>query len=914
MRSKVTYIILCFLFCRSFSVVAQQIVSVNGLVRDEQTKEALAFATIQLIAENNITYGAITDAKGHYQFSNLAPGTYTIVISYLGYDQVKKEIRLSKKQTLTTYLHASSTSLDEVVVTASESKGLTSASKIDRTAMAHLQPSSFTDLLELLPGGKSVDPDMGSANLIRIREAGSTNEGIASQGVSFHVDGISLQTDANLQYVPGSTSIGAEKESVSKGMDMRTISTDNIESVEIVRGMPSVEYGNLTGGIVLIKRKSTQTPFSARFKTDQYSKLFSAGKGVGLKGGKDILNLDLSYLDSRIDPRDSRENYKRITGSTRWHATRAWGENSMKWNINADYTGSFDNIKRDKDITAREDRYRSSYDKWSIGGEWLIKFSPETFTRQLRARASFSQEFNKIEETKSIFLDRPTAVTLNREQGESDGLFLSDNYIANMVIDGKPQYANVNLSGEFGARWLNVQHTIKAGVDWSSSKNRGEGQVYDLTRPLNTSFGLRPRTYKEIPALEKASFYLEENMSLPLGEHQLNVVAGVRGFSLLHLDEKYRMKGKLYVDPRFNLQWRLPALGSNNDWFLTFSASLGWLSMSPGMAQLYPDMKYADIAQLNYYNNDPNYRRINFMTHKWDQTNYELTPARNRKWEVRFDLSHSGNNLSVTYFRERMNNAFRNISYYRILPYKKYDNTSIDGSELTAPPALEDFTYTDDALINVYSKVGNGTRMRKEGVEFTFSSKRIQLLKTRITINGAWLKTLYSNAMPTYQSASILLNGEQLKYIGLYDWEDGTEKQLFNTNFMLDTYLQRLGMTISASAQCTWMTSTRNLWNNGLPVSYIGKDGVVHPFTQEDEKDAQLQHLVNEYPDSYFNRNTIPFEMQVNLKATKKIGRYVHLALFVNRLLSVSPDYYRNEQLIRRSYSPYFGMEMNLSF
>lgn len=72
--------------------------------------------------------------------------------------------------------------------------------------MEHLQPTSFTDLLELLPGGKSVDPNMGSANLIKIREAGNTSETIASLGVGFVVDGMTVNTDANLQYQQGTKS------------------------------------------------------------------------------------------------------------------------------------------------------------------------------------------------------------------------------------------------------------------------------------------------------------------------------------------------------------------------------------------------------------------------------------------------------------------------------------------------------------------------------------------------------------------------------------------------------------------------------------------------------------------------------------------------------------------------------------
>lgn len=898
MKSKVTYIFFWFFIGSSFPVIAQQIVSLSGQVRDEQTKETLAFATIQLIDHDKVKYAAITDINGTYHLSEIIPGEYRIVISYLGYDKTDQKILITKKLTLPFYLKSSSTSLNEVVVTASESKGITSASKIDRTAMQHLQPTSFTDLLELLPGGKTTDPNMGKSNLIRMREAGSTSEAIASLGVGFVVDGMPVNTDANLQYIPETTK-GDAKESVSKGVDMRTISTDNIESVEIVRGIPSVSYGNLTGGLVIIKRKNTETPFSARFKADQVSKLASIGKGIRLtNSGNDILNADLSYLDSKVDPRDSRENYKRLTASLRWNALRQVQRGGMEWNASVDYTGSFDNVKRDKDITIKEDKYKSSYDQFRLNGGWQWK-PDQSFIKALRADVSLSQSFDRIEEVKSVAIDRPMAVPNSLEEGEADGIYLPYSYIANMVVDGKPLYARMKLSGDFGFKWGKSTHSLKSGIEWNYDKNLGDGRVYDLTRPLNPASINRPRKYSDIPAGERLSFYVEEGIKLPVGAHRFQLVAGVIGTNMLNLSEQFNMKGKVYIDPRFNLQWQLPALGANKDWFMEISAGIGWLSKMPTLAQMYPDMKYIDIVQLNYYHTNPDLRHINLMTYKWDNTNYALEPARNRKWEVRWSLAHKGNNFSVTYFEEKMNNAFRDMSYYRTLNYKKYE---------------ADMSYTPDTLINAYTKVGNGTRVRKQGVEFQFSSKRIDLLKTKITVNGAWFRTIYSTRDPQYKESSILLNGEQLKYIGLYDWEDGTEQQRFNTRFMFDTYLPKLGLIFSTTAECTWFTNSRNLWNDGVPVSYINKRGIVSEFTAADATDLQLQHLVKRYSSTYFNKETVPFAMDINLKATKKIGKYMDVSLFVNRILNVYPEYTRYDQLIRRTSSPYFGMEANLTF
>lgn len=183
-----------------------------------------------------------------------------------------------------------------------------------------------------------------------------------------------------------------------------------------------------------------------------------------------------------------------------------------------------------------------------------------------------------------------------------------------------------------------------------------------------------------------------------------------------------------------------------------------------------------------------------------------------------------------------MNNGFGNLTYYKSLAYKLYDPSSIDGSTLTAPPELSELAYTDEYNLDVYSTVGNVMKMEKEGVEFQFSSKRIELLKTRVTVYGAWIKNIYSSDVPKYKASSILLDNKQLEYVGLYEGEEGTESQAFNTNFMFDTYLQRLGLTFSTSLQCTWYTNRRNLWNDGMPVSYIDQSGETYPSVPKMQK------------------------------------------------------------------------------
>ncbi|MFR4025192.1 MAG: hypothetical protein ACLTZY_04965 [Alistipes indistinctus] len=116
-------------------------------------------------------------------------------------------------------LEPDAVNLDEVVVTASESRGMTSSSKIDRQAMEHLQPSSFADLVSLLPGERSTVPDYGCCQpdlcLRRrgsgIQTDGSTDYDISSLGTSFLMDGVPINTKANMSYLAGNTDNGLRK-------------------------------------------------------------------------------------------------------------------------------------------------------------------------------------------------------------------------------------------------------------------------------------------------------------------------------------------------------------------------------------------------------------------------------------------------------------------------------------------------------------------------------------------------------------------------------------------------------------------------------------------------------------------------------------------------------------------------------
>ena len=264
-----------------------------------------------------------------------------------------------------------------------------------------------------------------------------------------------------------------------------------------------------------------------------------------------------------------------------------------------------------------------------------------------------------------------------------------------------------------------------------------------------------------------------------------------------------------------------------------------------------------------------------------------------------------------------MNDGFRSSSSVRPYSYRDYDEGAINSNTLTGKPSLDNLPYTDKKILGTYSTTTNGSRMIKEGMEWQLSTKRLDALKTRITVNGAWFRTTYTNSQPMFRSnTTAVIEGTPVNdlYIGCYDSRTGNVREQLNTNFMADTYIPRLDLSFSITAECMWYTSSRSIRSNGVPLEYMDNEGNIHEYTEECKSDTYLQWLVNKYNDSAWLTQRVPFYMFLNLKVTKGFGKWMKAALFVNRMIDYMPDYTTNSGLkVRRTSKPYFGMEMNFS-
>ena len=87
--------------------------SVSGYIKDAANGETLIGATVFI---KGTTIGTSSNVYGFYSLS-LSPGAYTLVISYIGYTPIEKEITLNNNVVLNVELTEESTQLEAVVIT-----------------------------------------------------------------------------------------------------------------------------------------------------------------------------------------------------------------------------------------------------------------------------------------------------------------------------------------------------------------------------------------------------------------------------------------------------------------------------------------------------------------------------------------------------------------------------------------------------------------------------------------------------------------------------------------------------------------------------------------------------------------------------------------------------------------------------
>ena len=946
-----------FLFSTSLYAEEHQIkkFQVSGKILNEEDGQPLEIATIVI----SNTLWATTDAEGNFMIRQVPAGKYTYEVSYLGFQKKTGTIVVDRViDTLLIRMVPLSLGLDEIVVTAQEQK-LGSSSAISQSAIQHIQPKSIEDLLQLLPGNLTRNPDLSTVGQVALREiSGDDNNAL---GTAVILDGAPMTNDANLQAYStaksGSNSSNkmngmSEQTTSGRGIDLRTLSPDNIESVEVIRGIPSVESGNLTSGALVVKTKSGATPLEAKAKVDPNSKMFYVGKGFHLGGNRGAMNLAVDYTQSYADIRKRYEGFDRITGDIGYSNTFLKQSRPLSFNFRMMYFRNVNNVKSDPQMVTDE-RIKNNNQgiRLSIDGNWRLNSSwISNLTYSLSVQYTHQEDYSKQQVVQSSGVSPYASSYVS---GEFAVPYLNSSYYSEFTIDGKPLdiFGQLKTTRQF--QFSGDHYTaLKVGLEWRYNVNRGEGLVYDPEFPPSNSGNqtIRPRSFKSVPAMKSFSYFLEDKTMVGLASTLLTFQAGVR-FSHLFVDEELAQRKNIFtLEPRINFNYRFLNT-DNNRWIdeLSLTGGFGIASKTPTLLHLYPNKTYFDHIAFNYYDteNPANSLAVMQTTVVENTSNPDLKPALSRKFEVGLTGRVNKVRGNVTFFYEKHKNEFSFMGMPSIVPYRKY-SVPVGGqrpfyqdgqvSYYDAGGQIQQAAVTMDTAMSTYSIPVNSYRTEKKGIEYSLNLGRINPIRTEIIVDGAWFHIKRRTTQPYYSSVSGSYAGKPYPYLALMPGGSGTVENRFNTTFRFVTHIPQLKMIFSTTAQVVWYQSSRRIYeddqgrqvfyrdqilNGGKeewkyfvdPVGFLDKSGQLHEWLPEYREQGKYNMMMSSFShEKYFDKEVYAPNCFLNFRLTKEFGKMLDLSFTANNFLKIT-QLHRNKTTggYKDMLIPlYFGAELKL--
>lgn len=856
-------ILLFLLIGYGLSTTLAQHVIVAGRITDDDTHKPIAFVTI-LMKENG--YWAITGDDGSFSMKNIPVGKATLTIQCLGYATRQLTLDIVKDiPRLRITLKQETLKLDEVTVTAQRKNNESTTSYIiDRTALDNQQIVSVSDLSTLLPGGKTVNATLMNDSRMALR-SGSQEGGNASFGTAIEVDGIRIDNNA----AAGETA----------GASTRAISSSNIESVEIVTGIPSVEYGDLSNGVVKVNTRKGKSPFIVEGKMNQHTKQIALNKGFDLGHNKGVLNASIEHAKSFSNIASPHTAYQRNILSL--HYMNIFMRESAPLTLNVGVTGNIGGYHAEADpdnelddySKVRDNALRANFElNWLLNKRWITNLS---------LRGAFSTS----DRTSESSAHTNSATTLAYIHAMNEGYFIATNYDSNPdapVILGPTGYWNVKqysaskpmnwslrLKGDWTRRFGKVMSRLMLGAEYTGSRNNGRGTYYDDLRYAPT---WREFRHDDLPTLNNIALYAEEKVTIKTSKlSRMELTAGLRDDITMISGSDYGTVNSL--SPRFNgryIFWQNRRKHTITD--LVLHAGWGKSVKLPSFQILYPTPSYYDTEVFRSQSTADNttlsawYCRPSKAIYnpdlKWQYTN---------QTDIGIEMNIKGTRISLSAFHHRTYNAYMASNVYTPFSYNYTPVASLEN--VSIPSADRIYTIDQEGIITISDATGtmspirldvdqngnklyntrrfyqtntryiNASPIDRYGLEWIVDFKQIKALNTSLRLDGNYYyyKSADETLFASMNNSNTKMTGTQepYQYIGWYrgtnsagaavtSVANGAISKALNLNTTITTHIPKIRLIVALRLEAT-------LYNYHKAISEL--DGAVRGIALNSQAD-----------------------------------------------------------------------------
>lgn len=944
MKQLRQFLLMILLLVSADVMTAQQnraLFSISGKVVDAKTGEPVIGAAVNV---EDTGIWAISDENGTFFLPDIRPGDYAVQFSCLGF--VDKRLSFVVKKdipNLTIKLDQNTLALNSVVVTAERDKeGMNTSLKFGANALNHLQMSNVTDISALLPGGKTVNPDLTKDNAVSLRSGGLA-AGNAAFGTALEVDGVRVGNNASF----GSMS----------GTGTRNISTENVQSIEVITGVPSAEYGDLNSGMVRINTRKGLTPWNITFAVNPRTYQASASKGIDLMKNRGVLNVSAEWTRATQKLSSPYTSYTRRGFSASYSNTF---KNVLKFEVGA--TGNIGGMNTKNDPDAYKgtwSKVRDNVLRANTSLTWLLR---KSWITNLKLDASVNYNDNRSQD----HAYGSSASMLPAVHSELAGYYLADrlpvSYFSDKVIDSKELDYAASLKYEWFKKSGKRLSKLKAGVQWKANGNVGEGEYYK--DPSVAANGYRPRPYSQYPFMHNVAAYIEEDYTFPIGKTSLQISAGLRLDNLFVKDTDYRNVSSL--SPRFNAKWKI----SDN-----FSIRGGWgvSEKLPSFYILYPVQKYRDIQTFGFSHGDAS-------SYVYYTQPYKMLFNENLKWQKNYNAEFGieayflRTSVSLVGFFNKTKNPYTYQNIYTPFSYNIMsvpsgytvpDNPEIRVDSQTGQVYMrgsnEEFwtpmaTKVTDKTFFESQMPGNGDDIYRTGAELIVDFPEIAPIRTKFRLDANYAYTHYiDNTLNwTYRTgwSHTSLSNRSYQYVGIYanGGESGTfngkESHSLNANLTAITHIPEARIVITCRLEMSLLSRFRNLSryqgkeyaynvnadgvesiggsiydsNNYTairPVKYMDENGDVHDFTDKEASDPAFANLIIKSGNAYtFSQDGYGAYLSANLSVTKEIGDHVSLSFFANNFTNSRMYVTSKATGVSAIFTPafYYGLTCRLKF
>ncbi|MFO7657360.1 MAG: TonB-dependent receptor [Bacteroidales bacterium] len=485
MRYKSTMLTALIIACGTLQVTAQQLL-LKGTVKDSISNLPLIGATVQLRnTGNNRALGAITDASGAFEFTSLRSGAeYEMLIGYLGYVAVRKNIKLQDKNINlgNIFLSESHNRIKEVEIVGQSTRA-----------------EQIEDTLQIYADAYKVNPDASAEDLIKKMPGITVENGqVKAQGENVqkvYVDGrpfFDQDPTLTLRNLPAEVvskiQIFDEQSEQSRFTGFNDGQTSKTINVITRSNMRNGQFGKVYGGY----------GSDDKYYSGGSINLFKGNSRVSLIGLSNNINqqnfssqdlIGLSSSGTRTGRGGSRGGMAGGGGNMRQGGGGSAGGRSMtgdvgnfmvgqqagiatthalginysdKWGEKINVTGSyfFNKSENVKENFSNQEIFATNY-----------VYSEERISTSSNSNHRFNFRFDYTIDSSNSLMIRPN---LNIQQNNSNSLVLARNMEQNLPVSQSNNLTNSNRSAlNFSNDILFMHRFMKAGRTISLNINTG---------------------------------------------------------------------------------------------------------------------------------------------------------------------------------------------------------------------------------------------------------------------------------------------------------------------------------------------------------------------------------------------------------------------------------------------------------